>query len=151
MKSHPDRAPVIMNTLRFSRTVKRVIQGQGKTVDIMLEARVSSTYDAGAAVLDLQEINGRLKMSLHPQPEPVMILNSSTNQVEMAMPETETIVVDLAAMVGAEMEKAEERAVEILTPAVKVPSAKEALKAGSHMKHRLPVLDKAPAAAVPET
>lgn len=135
--------PVQMRTIHFSRVVKREIGGQGYTVRLMLEARVSASYPAHEAVLDLLEVKGRPKLDLRPLPEPVVVLDSATDIIEMAMAETLTEWFDPQEAVIAEHAKAEERAIELLTPTLVKPAPKSLILGGSSMARRvgLPVLD----------
>lgn len=133
MSTAPDRPAVSMKTLRFSRIVKRELGGQGMTISLMLEARVPTTYPAQSAVLDLVETDGRLKMTLHPEPEPIMILDSASEVIEFSFSATETEVHDYAAAIAAEMTQPaiEARAVEILMPGVVKPRSRRKLLLGS--------------------
>lgn len=123
----------VMKTLRFSRTVKREVQGQDMAIALVLEIVVPVSYDETKATIDLEEKDGgRLTIGLKPEPPVYEILSAAAGQAEITAQATETSVLDLDALIAADLDRAEERAVELVAPEVTPdPSRKAALMGGA--------------------
>lgn len=111
-------------TLRFSRTVKTDVGGQGVTVALMMELEAvweTDPADARLALVDRGE--GRLTIQLIPMPKNVTIFSATATAVDFSNPATMTSFVDVQEAI--EEEKSEKAVLstvgEMLTPPMVPP------------------------------
>lgn len=121
-------------TLRFSRTVKTDVGGQGVTVALLMEVEAVWKTDPADAYLALVDKGGgRLTIQLMPMPHSARVLSASATAVDFSNPATKTTFVDVLEAI--EEEKSEEAVMstvgDLLTPPmVPPPAGRAALLSG---------------------
>lgn len=121
-------------TLRFSRTVKADVGGQGVTVALVMEVEAVWLTDPALAELSMVDKGGgRLGLQLKPQPANAVILTATASAVDFSNRPTATEVVDVTKLIEAEAEEEAvmERAGQIITPDISDgPSRRASLLGG---------------------
>lgn len=119
----------VSRTLRFSRTIKTHVAGNGVTLALLMEVEGVWLTDPANAILDVVDKGGgRLTLQLNPQPEGARITTASATAVDFSNQATPTLCVDLTEAIEDQMseEAIMEIAGEIITPDIAPPPRRRA-------------------------
>lgn len=130
--------------IRFTRTVKREIDGRGICADLVLEAHFPLDFQPERYELDLVKSkgDGRVTIELRPEVQPLRILDAGATVVNLGAPATETSFMDLDQALQDELAQREDEVkleiarlqgrAEALEPAqVAPPASRAALLSGA--------------------